>query len=297
MIIKRNIIFNRNNGLVYNKKLIGNPASVIILEKNENLKNNELLKNIAIKENQPISCFVKQKETNHEFDIRFFTPSGDEVNICGHGSLITGKILKEHFNIKENEIILYLNKDITLGIMNEVENPKETIFFKNNSAFIKLLRIPFDKNLLTNEELKILDSVIKLLNLKKEDITTIIKSYEYHDLVIVLNDVKKLRNLKPDFEKMAFYCKQIKDLRSISFTAKSNLKNIDYENRVFAPHINVNEDIVCVSINSLISDYWSRMLEKNDLIVLYPYHWNNNICGGIEFIKTYDNYMLVGENE
>lgn len=33
------------------------------------------------------------------------------------------------------------------------------------------------------------------------------------------------------------------------------------------------------------------------MIIKRNIHWNNNICGGIEFIKSYDNYILVGENE
>ncbi|HSQ97715.1 MAG TPA: PhzF family phenazine biosynthesis isomerase [Rickettsiales bacterium] len=294
MIIIRGIVFNSNIKIADNKTAIGNPASVVILDNQDDLKDTKLLQPIAIKENQPITCFVKQRTKNNEFDIRFFTPSGDEVNICGHGSLISGKILKEHFKIKEKEIILHLNKDICLGTMLESDDPIETIYIENNGGIsIKLFRIPFDKNTLSKNELSILQSVIKILDLTENDIQDYIKSDEYHDLILILKDVNKLRNLNPNFEAMIPYCKQIKDLRSVSFSAKSNLKDFDYETRVFAPHINVNEDIVCVSINSALSDYWSRQLNKNNLNVLYPYHWNENICGGIQHINVEDKYIVL----
>ena len=110
---------------------------------------------------------------------------------------------------------------------------------------------------------------------------------------MIILDVNKLRNLNPNFEAITPYCKQIKDLRSVTFSAKSNLENFDYETRVFAPHIDVNEDIVCVSINSAISDYWSRKLNKKNLNVLYPYHWNKNTCGGIQYINVENKHIIL----
>jgi PhzF family phenazine biosynthesis protein len=294
MIIKRGRVFESEVKIANNRIAIGNPASVVILDSQEDLKNTELLKPIAIKENQPISCFIKQRNKTNEFDIRFFSPSGDEVNICGHGSLVSGKILKEHFNIIDNEIILHLNKDICIGTMLETEDPTETIYIEDDGKIsIKLFRIPFDKNILSENEFSILQNIMKILNLKENDIQDYIKSDEYHDLIMILKDVNKLRNLNPDFEAMIPYCKMIKDLRSISFSTKSDLENFDYETRVFAPHINVYEDIVCVSINSAISDYWSRKLNKKDLNVLYPYHWNENICGGIQHICVEDKFIIL----
>lgn len=294
MIIIKGIVFNSNIKIANNKIATGNPASVVILDNREDLKNTKLLQPIAVKENQPIICFVKQRTKNNEFDIRFFTPSGDEVNICGHGSLISGKILKEHFKIKDDEIILHLNKYICLGTMLESDDPTETIYIEKDGAIsIKLFKIHFDKSTLNKNELNILQNIIKILGLTEIDIQDYIKCDEYHDLILILKDVNKLRNLNPNFEVMIPYCKQIKDLRSITFSAKSNLKDFDYETRVFAPHINVNEDIVCVSINSILSDYWSRTLNKKTLNVLYPYHWNENICGGIQHINIENKDIIL----
>lgn len=295
MIIKTGCIFNSDNNAILSKTILGNPASVIILESDE-LDNDELLKSVAVQENKPISCFVKQKSKDNEFDIRFFTPSGDEINICGHGSLISGKILKEHFNIKEDNIILHLNKNICIGNMLNEDDPVETIYFsKNNNVSVKLLRIPYEKGILDKNEQKTIDGVLDTLNINSNRVADQIKSEEYHDLIIILKDVNDLRNIKPNFNKIIPYCKKINDLRSISFSAKSNLSGFDYETRVFAPHINVEEDIVCVSINSVISDYWSRILNKTDLNVLYPYHWNDDICGGIQHIVINKNSIIVSD--
>ncbi|MDD2840329.1 MAG: PhzF family phenazine biosynthesis isomerase [Rickettsiales bacterium] len=294
MIIIKGIVFDSDTKIANNKNAIGNPASVAILNNQADLKNTKLLQSLAVKENQPITCFIKQRSKNNEFDIRFFTPSGDEVNICGHGSLISGKILEEHFKIKEKEIILHLNEDICLGTMLESDDPIETIYIKEDGTIsIKLFKIPFDKGILNENELHVLENIIKILGLTESDIQNYIKSEEYHDLILILKDVNKLRNLNPDFEAMIQYCKQIKDLRSITFSAKSDLKDFDYETRVFAPHINVNEDIVCVSVNSVTSDYWSRKLSKKSLNVLYPYHWNENICGGIQHINVKNRYIIL----
>ena len=293
MIIKRGIVFNSDMKIANNKTAIGNPASVVILENQEDLKNTELLQSISIKENQPITCFIKQKTKNNEFNVRFFSPSGDEVNICGHGSLVSGRILKEYFKIKEKEIILHLNKDICLGTMLESEDPTETIYIENDGEIsIKLFRIPFDKSKLNKKEVFVLQNIIKILGLTGNDIQDYVKCDEYHDLILILKDMNKLRNLDPDFEAMIPYCQQIKDLRSITISAKSNLKDFDYETRAFGPVIKPNEDKICVSMNSILGDYWSRKLNKNDLNVLYPYHWNENICGGVQHINV-ENKCIV----
>ena len=83
----------------------GNPAAVCILEEDIS---DDLMKNIAKEMNLAETAFVKPLENKNIsdcelFSLRWFTPKL-EVDLCGHGTIATSKILFDEFNIKTNEI-------------------------------------------------------------------------------------------------------------------------------------------------------------------------------------------------
>jgi len=250
------------------KKVIGNPASIIICEKNFPLQ--EKMQNIAIKENQPISIFLKEKNSKKkEFNIRYFFPNGKELSICGHGSLASAGVINKLFNYNNirlvpNEKLLKKNIDITI-----------------QGDIINMILPTYIPQILDNENLKKenFNLLLSSLNLSCNDIKSFFLFEETIEYILEI-EVFKLRNLKINFKKLSDICTKLNCL-SIFITSKSNLKDFDYEARVFAPHCNLNEDIVCGSANSVLAPFWSEKLNKKDLKVLFPYEYKNGKIGGI----------------
>ena len=88
----------------------------------------------------------------------------------------------------------------------------------------------------------------------------VLEAYLSRDLLLVIEDDKKIKNLQPDFEKL----KKLDGLIQ-AVTAKSSEKNFDCVSRVFAPKIKILEDPVTGSTHCLIAPYWAEKLQKNIL--------------------------------
>ena len=73
------------------KLFSGNPAAVVILE--SPLKDS-VMQSIAAENNLSETAFVSINES--PINIRWFTPS-IEVDLCGHATLASAKILFEHY--------------------------------------------------------------------------------------------------------------------------------------------------------------------------------------------------------
>ena len=86
-----------------------------------------------------------------------------------------------------------------------------------------------------------------------------IEAYMARDLLCVLDDEKKVRELIPNLEKI----KQIDGLL-VHVTAKG--KEADCVSRSFAPKLAIPEDPVCGSGHCHIIPYWADLLGKDELI-------------------------------
>ena len=69
----------------------GNPAAVVILE---SVISDNLMQSIASENNLSETAFVNINES--PISIRWFTPTL-EINLCGHATLASAKVLFEHF--------------------------------------------------------------------------------------------------------------------------------------------------------------------------------------------------------
>jgi predicted PhzF superfamily epimerase YddE/YHI9 len=81
------------------KLFSGNPAAVVIVE---SPLSEDLMQSIALENNLSETAFISINES--PIPIRWFTPTL-EVNLCGHATMASAKILFEHFpDIAGNEI-------------------------------------------------------------------------------------------------------------------------------------------------------------------------------------------------
>lgn len=270
---------------IENRKVVGNPASVFVCK--DKFPSKEEMRKIAIEEDQPVSVFIKKKKNgNKEFNVRYFFPNGKELSICGHGSLASAKIIHKLFNY--NNITLIPNRNLS----------KNNIGLLINGDIVSLTLPTYIPKILNKKILKektfqlLLDS----LGLHNKDIYSLFLFEETTEYVLEI-DVNKLRNLNIDFKKLSEICKKLECL-SIFITAKSNLKDFDYEVRVFAPHCNLDEDIVCGSANSVLIPFWSDRLNKTNFKVLFPYRYKQGLIGGvvnIKYDKAKNNIRLSGK--
>ena len=74
----------------------GNPAAVVFMDLT---RPTDVYKNIAHDFNQPITTFLAPLSLEHKdklaFNIRWFTPNPQELQLCGHGTLAAAKIVFE----------------------------------------------------------------------------------------------------------------------------------------------------------------------------------------------------------
>ncbi|MBR2141465.1 MAG: PhzF family phenazine biosynthesis protein, partial [Rickettsiales bacterium] len=270
-------------------KTMGNPATIFLLDNNEQFIREEMSR-IAIKEHSPMSCFIKNIK-NNDFDIFFFNLDGSQAYMCGHGILATAYTLNKLYNI--TDINFYY--DTTKFKEKIVDNLINVSVSSDKKAMIKMNMFHYtiiDKNKYDNDILE----CQKLLGLKDEDVECLICGKEYYDLTFILKDANKLRNLKPDFKKLAVILAEDRmDVRNLNVSAKSKENNFDFETRVFCPHDNLNEDVACGSSNLTISRYWGDTTGKNEFKILFPFQFiNEGKVGGIQFIKIDKNKIFIG---
>lgn len=238
------------------------------------------MSNLAKKENQPITSFIKHVNENG-FNIRYFFPNGREINFCEHGTITASKVVKDCFDIKNN-IVFYINKKLfSEDINNEVVvNIKENDFFelKINKYFPHII----------NDSDLILNIISNFKNLYIKDIDKVFKCNELNDYIIKLNDNYSINNISINNSLLS-----TNGFRAITITSKSNLEIADYFARVFTKELNSYEDIVCGSSSCYLSTIWNKELEKNNLIALFPYNNPNKYYGCVEYIKIDNDNKIV----
>lgn len=208
----------------------GNPAAVCILE---NWLPDELMQHIAAENNLAETVFVVGKGNNYE--LRWFTPTV-EVDLCGHATLATAYVYKEHLNYQSDEIT-----------------------FKTKSGILKVIyggdfmSMIFPRR--PAEPCGIPDNLVSGINAKPVEV---LKSRDY---LVVLNNEDEIRSLKPDFEKL-----KTLDCLGVIVTAKG--WDVDFVSRFFAPNAGVPEDPVTGSSHSTLIPYWSQKLGKSKLAAL-----------------------------
>jgi PhzF family phenazine biosynthesis protein len=248
----------------------GNPAAVCILEEDIS---DELMKSIAKEMNLSETAFVKPLENKSIndcslFSLRWFTPEV-EVDLCGHGTIATSKILFDEFNIKTNEIRYETKSGI---LISGKENDKISLDF------------PIDNFL--NFELS--EDILNAMGIKSY--VKAIIGENTRKLIIELNSEEEVIKLQPNFDKLNLL-KFNTNVKGIGVTCKGS-KKYDFISRYFNPWAGVNEDPVTGSVHTLLAKYWSTVLNKTEMLA-----YQNSDRGGEISIKLLENnrVKLSGE--
>jgi predicted PhzF superfamily epimerase YddE/YHI9 len=139
--------------------------------------------------------------------------------------------------------------------------------------------------------------IIWLMGLELDSVENVLWCPELRDLAIVVKNPAIMRKIKPRFKELAPILDDMR-IRNLCSTAESDQKNFDFEERVFCPHDNLDEDLACGSSVIAIAKYWKDRMKKSCFDVLFPFHmdYEDKKIGGVERItlKKDGNRVSVG---
>ena len=205
----------------------GNQAAVCVLDE---WLSEELMMNITKENNFSETAFTVKSVDG--YDLRWFTPGG-EINLCGHATLATSYVL---FNFYEKDA-----GDLTFHTMSgELFIHRQQDEIVMDFPAYKLNEIP------VNEQMT------KAMGHKPS------RAFIDRDLLLVYEDEKIIREMKPDFDEVLLL-----DGDGVGVTAQG--KEYDCVSRFFTPKDKINEDPVTGSVHCMIAPYWAERLGKNDI--------------------------------
>ena len=218
------------------KPFSGNPAAVCPLE---NWLSDEQMQNIAMENNLAETAFFVKEEQGYR--IRWFTPA-TEVELCGHATIASAYVLWHYLN----EVGEQLNFNCLSG---EISVTREE----------PLLWLDFPTREI-DEPLPPADSyhqqLCEALGLHNPPHFVGIKN---NKALIELSDQGQVEDLEPDFNKLKNIGHRINYVCAASET-------YDFVCRVFAPAAGINEDPVTGSAYTSLAPYWSKKLNKQELL-------------------------------
>ena len=243
----------------------GNPAAICVLEDDIS---DELMKNIAMEMNLSETAFVKPLENKNIsncklFSLRWFTPVV-EVDLCGHATIATSKVLFDEFNIKTNEIRY---------------QTKSGILISRKEADKISLDFPIDYCL----EFEVTEDILTAMGITSYVNAIIGKNTR--KLIIELNSEDEVINLKPNFHKLNLL-EFSTIVKGIGVTCKGSEK-YDFISRYFNPWGGVNEDPVTGAAHTLLAKYWSNKLNKDKMLA-----YQNSDRGGEISIELLENNRI-----
>lgn len=222
----------------------GNQAAVCILDQ---WLPEELMINITCENNFSETAFaVKEKETE-KYHLRWFTPGG-EIDLCGHATLACAYVLLR-FYIPDADQVTFstLSGDLSVkrcGELLEMEFPAYDL-----------------------KPVKVTEEMAEAIGAVPSE------AYMGRDLLCVFDDPNVIRGLTPDMEKV----KQLDGLL-LQTTARGAAggadecgadesgTGADCISRTFGPKLGLVEDPVCGSGHCHIVPYWSKRLNKADIV-------------------------------
>jgi PhzF family phenazine biosynthesis protein len=223
----------------------GNAAAVCLLD-TDFWPDESWMRRLAAEMNLPATAFVHRlpDRTDADWALRWFLPTGDEINLCGHGTLATAHALH--------------SDGVVAG----------TVRFSNHGRI--LLAETGDDGTVTLDfpaapltDVAVPDGLVEALGAKPE---ATYATGSLGDLLVVFPDEAAVRALAPDFTALAQLTRR-DGLRGIIATAAAADPDREYDfvSRFFAPADGIPEDPVTGSAHTALAPYWSGRLGRNGL--------------------------------
>lgn len=204
----------------------GNPAGVCVLDKT--LSDESYLK-IASEINYAETAFVVKVDSG--FNLRWFTPTV-EVDLCGHATLATAKILFDKYDFPKEEISFFTRSG-------------ELIVKKLSNGLLEM-NFPYKLTVASKVD-DLLSDFVKdeVLYYGEEGIWSFVE----------VADENRLKALEPELSLLKKHHQKV-----FIITAKSALEGIDFVSRLFAPDMGIDEDPVTGAAHCYLAGYWNLSL-------------------------------------
>ena len=232
----------------------GNPAAVCpVLE----WPSDELMQWIATENNVSETAFVLLD--SNPLEIRWFSPNV-EVDLCGHATLATARILFDEY----------------------LPATETTIVFQYKRGFIKasveggLIHLDFP-----SDEPASVEDISLLNNILEYKPDSFFKGKD--DYLAVYGNIESVLKAKPNLA-------NLKKLKARGLIISALGQDTDIVSRCFYPRIGVNEDPVTGSAHTLLTPYWSKRLKKYKLTA----HQASTRGGYLECERKEDRVIVGG---
>jgi len=207
----------------------GNPAGICILDE---WPDDFVLQKIAFENNLSETAFLLEQDGY--YDLRWFTPEV-EIDLCGHATLGSAFVL-----------------------MNYIEPNLMTVSFHTQSGVLTVRR-DGDEFTMDFPSRKPVPCAVPS-GLEKALGIHILETHAARDLMVLVENAQKIREMKPDFHLL----KQITEYMGFIVTAKGD--DCDFVSRFFVPNAGINEDPVTGSSHCTLIPFWSEILNKEEML-------------------------------
>jgi PhzF family phenazine biosynthesis protein len=228
----------------------GNPAGVCVLE--EPL-DDKTMQNIAAEMNLSETAFALKITAGpmvdaYKFNLRWFTPKC-EVDLCGHATLATARILHDIYELKHDQLdFTSRSGDLTVTRKNgfhQLDFPAGDPQHVELPEYMKCALNLYESGL--NE---LLQESLQCTKTKK--------------LLLRFKDKKAVYEAAPNFNELMQAEASFGSIGTI-FTAMGD-QPYDFISRFFAPLFGINEDPVTGAAHTVLTPYWSGMLNKKKML-------------------------------
>jgi PhzF family phenazine biosynthesis protein len=209
----------------------GNPAAVCLLSQ---MPSDEWMQKVAAEMNLSETAYLLP--TQDGYRLRWFTPAM-EVDLCGHATLASAHVLWDTGRLKPTEKASFHTRSGLLTV--ERDQHGMTMDFPAKPA----------------AACKVVEDLPVVLGVQASFV-----GRNGMDCLVVVENEQVVRNLKPDFARLALY-----PVRGVIVTARGHNGAYDFVSRFFAPRAGVDEDPVTGSAHCCLGPYWGDRLKKRDL--------------------------------
>jgi PhzF family phenazine biosynthesis protein len=209
----------------------GNPAAVCLLEA---AAEPEWMQAVAAEMNLSETAFVVP--AGAEFALRWFTPEV-EVDLCGHATLASAHVLWEGW-VPERVPVRFQTRSGGLSCTRhdgliEMDLPAD-------------VPVPMDVTPALTDALGVAATEAAVSRAGK---------------LLALTDADTVRTLAPDFGAIARL-----DAAGVIVTAESDVADLDFVSRYFAPGVGIDEDPVTGAAHCALAPFWAARLGRDELV-------------------------------
>src|SRR5205814_10698785 len=104
------------------------------------------------------------------------------------------------------------------------------------------------------------------------------------DYLVEVESEEAVRNIQPDFILLATL-----PIRGVMVTSRADSPGFDFVSRFFAPRVGVNEDPVTGSAHCCLAPFWSKRLNKNEMLA-----YQASARGGVVRVRVSGERVQLG---